>query len=197
MSDNGVSIINLATAIITLVAAIIGLLIAFNSIKLSSTAKKEQKNEKHESVNIEGLEAPIKELKEESEKRSSQEKQKPPADRRVEHTKEDDFLLGNGTLKLDVHIGYAQLGGTRILIEDKVIGEYKEALKGILVGDTKELKGKKLIVNSFVVDVNSYSNQMFVRYTLHDDTYSLTSEFSGSVANDGDSALFRWEVVLQ
>ncbi len=71
---------------------------------------------------------------------------------------------GPGPIMLSIVIGDAQIGGSGVKLEDKLIG--KGTINHFPIGTPAEVRGKKLNIRTVVADVNPNTNHTSVTYIL-------------------------------
>ena len=102
------------------------------------------------------------------------------------------YHVGTGNVRVSVIVGNKQLGTSRARIGSKVLhtGDFDR----VLVGKGSTLKGKKLSLKTAVTDVNDKSNLTSVRYRIDGGPKPHTWDLQATVAENGDSMIYRFNV---
>lgn len=99
------------------------------------------------------------------------------------------YTVGDGEVKLTVVIGDAQLGSSVANVGGKEIG--RGALTNLAVGKGAKLRGKSLRVKTVVTDVSDKTNRTSVTYELKGGAQPAEFSLEGTVAEEGDSIIYR------
>ena len=102
------------------------------------------------------------------------------------------YQVGDGNVKVSVIVGNKQLGTSRAKIGARVL--HTGDFDGFVLGKGRALKGKKLSLKTAVADVNDKSNLTTVRYVLEGGSNSVTWDLEATVAENGDSMIYRVNV---
>ena len=102
---------------------------------------------------------------------------------------ESQYPVGDGEVKLTVVVGDAQLGSSLVKLETKEIG--RGDIANLAVGKGPKLTGKSLKVKTVVTDVNDKTNRTSVTYELKGGVQPAEFSLEGTVAEEGDSIIYR------
>ena len=101
------------------------------------------------------------------------------------------YVVGSGSVSLDVTVGNAQIGSSVLRLGNEVVGSGQGGK--FVVGQGTDLIGKVLTVNTVVTVINPTTSQVAVTYRLTGGQTDMTRTVRGSLS-DGGTASLRWSV---
>jgi hypothetical protein len=104
------------------------------------------------------------------------------------------YMVADGEVKLTVVIGDGQLGASIVFLNTTPIE--KGEIKDQVIGLGKSLHGSKLLVKTVVSDVNDQTNHTCITYILTGGVKDNSFSLEATVANEGDSIIYKAEFDL-
>jgi hypothetical protein len=105
-------------------------------------------------------------------------------------TLDTTYHVGAGDIALTLSIGDGQLGSSRVLLGTKVLGQGDD-ITNLLIGKGPKLAGKSIDVKTVVSDVNDQTNHTSLTYSLRGGPAPADYQLSATVAEEGDSVIYR------
>jgi hypothetical protein len=102
------------------------------------------------------------------------------------------YPVSDGDVALTVIVGNKQLGTSRARIGAKAL--HTGDFKNFILGKGRALKGKVLSLKTVVADVNDKTNLTSVRYVIDGGANPATWDLEATVAQNGDSIIYRVNV---
>jgi hypothetical protein len=106
------------------------------------------------------------------------------------------YHVDDGVVTLTIVIGDGQLGSSRVSLDDTIIGQ-GDAIENLRLGEGSGLDGKTLAVKSVVTDVNDQTNHTSITYSLRGGAAPADYELDATVAEEGDSVIYRATIALE
>jgi hypothetical protein len=101
-----------------------------------------------------------------------------------------DYHVADKEVKISVVIGEAQIGSSLVMLDEKEKAK-GEKIVDCSLGNGPDLKGKTLLVKTTVNDVSDKTNLTSVTYQLKGGKEDANYLLDATVANEGDSMLYR------
>ena len=99
------------------------------------------------------------------------------------------YELTTGEVTVSVVIGEGQIGSSLVRVGPKEIAI--GAVTKQKIGKGSALAGKALLIKTVVTDVNDQTNRLSVRYELQGGKADKVFDLESTVAEEGDSVVFR------
>jgi hypothetical protein len=110
--------------------------------------------------------------------------------------REYDIKNDGSNIKLDVTIGDAKQSSdmTVKLNTKKLLSEFKQSVKGLVIGADTGLKGAILRINGNIADTSKDSNKISITVKVSGGVDTLTKKFSVNVDQEGETVVFSFIV---
>jgi hypothetical protein len=105
-------------------------------------------------------------------------------------TLDTTYAVGSGDITLTITIGDGQLGSSRVTLGKKVLAEGDE-IATLPIGKGSILRDKAIQVKSVVSDVNDQTNHTSITYSLRGGPAAADYRLASTVAEEGDSVIYR------
>ena len=92
-------------------------------------------------------------------------------------------------VSLSIVIGDAQIGSSIVFLDDNELG--RREIEKLNIGLGKDIKGKKIIIESIVKDINNMTNHTSITYILNGGMFDQTFYSKGFVNEKGDLIDYR------
>jgi hypothetical protein len=96
---------------------------------------------------------------------------------------------GEKPATLTVTIGDVQAGGTAVMVDGQVV-HASDNVKNLVLGKSKELRGKEVACTTTVQDINPNSNRTSVTYTLRFGDAVQEFPYQVTVSESGGRAVY-------
>ncbi len=108
--------------------------------------------------------------------------------------REYDIKNDGSTIKLDVTIGDAKQSSdmTVKLNSKKLLSEFKQSVKGLVLGADTALKGSVLRINGNIADTSKDSNKVSLSVKVSGGVSVFTKKFSVNVDDEGETVIFSF-----
>ena len=106
-----------------------------------------------------------------------------------------EYHVTDKPVTLTVVIGDGQLGSSYVQLDGTKITS-GEKISNFTIGAGVQIKGKVLRIKSIVSDVNDMTNHTSISYQLKGGVKDATYALESTVANEGDSVLYRAEIAF-
>ncbi len=100
-------------------------------------------------------------------------------------------VVAGAVTKLTVTIGEGQYGTSSVFLGGDPLVTGQPTITDLVIGDGAVVKGKRLVIVSFVHDVQANTNKMTVTYAFTGGAKDKSFVAKGTVDTEGDMLYFR------
>ena len=105
-------------------------------------------------------------------------------------------VAGNDSITMDIMIGYGQVSETGIYLSGRKLAGISGSQNGIYLGTNDKLKGKELVIQTLVHDIQKETNRTNVMFALRGGKQELYEDMGFEVQSDGEVVLYTVKVLF-